>query len=142
MGSIYRNADRVSVLLPAADSGAFECLHHIEGDAMGILYHRRNFIDNSEIILPDPTGEFPTGLRLLTNITQNLIENAKRLRAHMGQLTYWSRAWTFQEWALAKDLEVVVEGGSTETCSRLKSVALGAGMLVSKFKLLYAQRSI
>ncbi|KAI9766107.1 MAG: hypothetical protein M1840_006814 [Geoglossum simile] len=133
MGSIYRNADRVSVLLPAGDSIAFEFLCTIECHAMVILCHHQNFLDNSEITIPFPTGES------LSQITQHLMENTKRLRTHTSLMAYWNRAWTFQEWALAKDLEVAVEGGQAQTCSRLKSVALGAGMLVSKFKLLYGQ---
>jgi hypothetical protein len=40
---------------------------------------------------------------------------------------------------LAKDLEIVVEGGPAKTCFGVKSLILGAGMLLAWYKMLLAQ---
>ncbi|KDR77509.1 hypothetical protein GALMADRAFT_266960 [Galerina marginata CBS 339.88] len=135
MGDIYKNAKCVSVLLPASDKGAYDCLEAIERDAKIILFHRWNFIENSEVTFDDPsTGE---SVKVLTMVCQLFLENLKRLGEHLHQFGYWSRAWTFQEWALARDLEVAVEGGSSaRTVFNLKSLVLGAAMLISRYKIL------
>ncbi|KDR77487.1 hypothetical protein GALMADRAFT_278669 [Galerina marginata CBS 339.88] len=135
MGRIYKSATCVSVLLPASDQIAYELLKDIEGHAKVILYHHQHFIDNADFFIEDPSsGE---RFKLLTTECQLFLENLKRLGEHLSQFVYWSRAWTFQEWALATDLEVAVEGGAKgETCFNLKSLVLGAAMLISRYKTL------
>ncbi|KDR77469.1 hypothetical protein GALMADRAFT_245642 [Galerina marginata CBS 339.88] len=135
MGKIYKSATCVSVLLPASDQIAYELLKEIEGHAKVILYHHQHFIDNADFTMEDPSsGE---RFKVLTTVCQLFLENLKRLGEHLYQFVYWSRAWTFQEWALAADLEVAVEGGAKgETCFNLKSLVLGAAMLISRYKIL------
>jgi hypothetical protein len=51
---------------------------------------------------------------------------------------YWQRAWTFQEWSLASDIDIACEihlGLSAEVVSNLKAVVWGAGQLLAKYKL-------
>ncbi|PPQ66402.1 hypothetical protein CVT26_011272 [Gymnopilus dilepis] len=137
MGHIYRNAKCVSVLLPISDKPAFDCLVEIKKNARLILLHYRNFIDNSDFTITDPdTGET---FHALTEICQLFLKNLQNLSDHLHRFSYWSRAWTFQEWALARDLEIALEGGSADSCFNLKSLVLGAAMLISRYKILQHQ---
>ena len=140
MGRIYGDARCVSVLFPNSDIPLFDCIHEAARNAMGILEHRQNFVSNSEIEIDDPTGISPCGkLRLLTEFSRVFRECIKLVHDHGHTYTYFRRAWTFQEWALAKDIEIAVEGGTTVVSYAIKSLLLGAGMLLVRYKLCYSQ---
>ncbi|KAH0838849.1 heterokaryon incompatibility protein-domain-containing protein [Lanmaoa asiatica] len=135
MGTIYKQARCVSVLLPAADNEAYQCLKHIEWCAKDILAHCGHFVYNDEITIEDSS----TGreVKFLSTVCDAFIKHLLHFGMQLDQYVYWSRAWTFQEWALANDLEIAVEGGSAaETCFNLKSLVLGASLLISRYKAL------
>lgn len=139
MGTIYSNARCVSVLLPESDFPIFECLNEAAKNAMAILTYAQNFVSNSEMEVDDPTGAQPGKIRFLSVCSQLFLENILQVIKNFHHFTYWRRAWTFQEWALAKDLEIAVEGGPAEICFGVKSLMLGAGILLARYKMLLAQ---
>jgi Heterokaryon incompatibility protein (HET) len=161
MGTIYSSAACVSVLLPDSDQPAFDCLDMIAKLAMGILLNIENFMRNRELT----ARESPEGIQvessttddeasaevsataegqrehchLLSSFSKLYLKNLENLRTHLASFTYWQRAWTFQEWALANDLEIAIEGGSAVTLFGVKSLVLGASMLLARYKMLYGQ---
>jgi len=152
MGHIYKNASCVSVLLPKSDKTAYDTFKTLELYAKVILARRFNFLDNSEYEFTNPdTGE---RTKVLTSVCQDFIRNIVNLAQNLDTFAYFRRAWTFQEWALANDLEVAVEGGDGQraqgqdgeehrnegaTCRNIKSLILGAAMLISRYKILQHQ---
>jgi hypothetical protein len=141
-GSIYSNARFVSVLLPSSDIPAFKCLNQIWRVAVGISapanYH--HFAKNTESFLWDEENR--ENIPFLTELSQLFLKNLETLRVNVDSFVYWSRAWTFQEWALAQDLEIAVEGGGTETLYGMKSLVLGVSMLLVRYALLHSRTAI
>jgi hypothetical protein len=142
MGSIYSNAKCVSVLLPSSDIPAFNCLNHFWRVAVGISapanYH--HFAENTESFLWDEENR--ENIPFLTELSQLFLKNSEALRDNVDSFVYWSRAWTFQEWAMAQDLEIAVEGGRTETLYGMKSLVLGVSMLLGRYALLHSRTAI
>jgi hypothetical protein len=139
MGTIYSRAQYVSVLLPADDFPVYDCLSHASMNAIGILYCTRNFIDNVEFEISDPTGEQPGRIKCLQEWSKLFLENLKRVKENFHRYAYWRRAWTFQERVLARDLQIAVEGGPAEAISAVKSLINGAGMLLARYMMLLYQ---
>ncbi|KAF4616091.1 hypothetical protein D9613_011237 [Agrocybe pediades] len=150
MGHIYKNATCVSVLLSESDKPAYDLMKSLELESGLILSRLSNFINNSDYEVDDPTTGQHT--KVLTSVCQDFVHNITTLYENLNRFVYFSRAWTFQEWALANDVEVALEGGGDgrtsagadenlppsmvgRTCQNLKSLALGAAMLISRYKM-------
>lgn len=141
MGRIYTGARCVSVLLPESDATLFENFDSAAGNAIVILSNLRSFVNNSEIEIEDLTGIIPPPgkLKILAEASRVFLGNIKIIHDNIHYFRYWRRAWTFQEWALAKDIEIAVEGGPAKVSYTIKSLLLGAGILLARYKLLYSQ---
>ncbi|KAH0836404.1 hypothetical protein J3R83DRAFT_8004 [Lanmaoa asiatica] len=104
-------------------------LKHIERCVQEILAHCAHFVDNNEIIIEDSSpGQ---GVMLLSTICGGFIQHLLQFTMQLDQYVHWSSTWTFQEWVLANDLEIAIEGGSaTETAPMgdYAEIKLGTGM--------------
>ncbi|KAK6431761.1 hypothetical protein LTR95_012079, partial [Oleoguttula sp. CCFEE 5521] len=130
MGDIYNNASRVSVLLPACDSRAYQLLATLSYTAKEILDRPAYFIFNYEdavAALADaaanasrrtgkqavPENEDiyrPTyGVRATSEQCAEFVTCLQTFDAIVKGFQYWSRAWTFQEWAMASDIDLGLE---------------------------------
>jgi hypothetical protein len=130
MGNIYREAAFVSVLLPSEDLDAFRALDQLVSCSKMLYSQRRSaFERNSEAT--SGLGETPTSV-----LCQQYLDSISSFRQVMPSSTYWSRAWTFQEWAMAKDICVEHEKSLPDTrIDNAKSSVLLAILLLARYKL-------
>jgi hypothetical protein len=136
MGDIYSKAECVSVLLPAGDQKAYDALAKILENANRLVDERwkLNYKGGSmRHELRQPDGKWESALPE-DNVTPEsstparaFFEDVRQLLGDLEGYAYWQRAWTFQEWSLAHDIEIAVEHSialSTDTAeiSRLRNV--------------------
>lgn len=105
MGQIYDRAETVLVLLPAADQDCFTNLRvmmnaALEQDGMGLLDFEKITWDT-----------FNASHQTVVEFFLASFEDHKR---GVHSSTYFRRAWTFQEWALAKDVDVACENRQSD----------------------------
>ncbi|KAH7069378.1 heterokaryon incompatibility protein-domain-containing protein [Paraphoma chrysanthemicola] len=126
MGDIYSKATSVAVLLPERDGEAFELLEKIGDVASIINRHADEFSgrhDNS------------SNTERLSNACQQFFALVDNFEGNLHKYVYWSRAWTFQEWALAQNISLAWEGSeSMVNLSNMKSCILNAAVLMSVYK--------
>ena len=136
MGDIYSKAECVSVLLPAGDQKAYDVLVKILESANRLVDERwkLNFTGGSmRHELKQPDGKWASAppqdevISELSIPARTFFEDIRQLVGDLGMYTYWQRAWTFQEWSLAHDIEVAVEHSvapfsDTVELSRLRNV--------------------
>ncbi|KAL8786548.1 MAG: hypothetical protein Q9195_008179 [Heterodermia aff. obscurata] len=101
MGDIYKNAGSVLVLLPSADKFLYDCLMDLKTgvknqDCMGLSDFERSTWDKFSKSQLAIINQFVSGL-----------ENFRR---NLDHSVYFGRAWTFQEWALAREVHITCEG--------------------------------
>ncbi|KAJ1559747.1 hypothetical protein HK405_009512 [Cladochytrium tenue] len=145
MGRIYDNAMKVCVLLPAEDVAAFVVLFRLTVAAETVLTYLPAFSQNEDI---EVRG------KQLSEYCKDYWRLTSEIEDKLGGWSYWSRAWTFQEWTLASDIDVGLEGafGSRESyvaiasdmpqIDRVPSVKLKAWMAgsgLAKYKLAEGQ---
>ncbi|KAK6438653.1 hypothetical protein LTR95_005147 [Oleoguttula sp. CCFEE 5521] len=130
MGDIYNNASRVSVLLPACDARAYQLLATLSFIAKQILDRPAHFIFNYEdavAALAEATDDASRrtgkqavpadesfyrpayGARATSELCAEFVTCLQTFDAIVKDFHYWSRAWTFQEWAMASDADVSLE---------------------------------
>ena len=160
MGDIYKNAVYVAVLLPSQDAMQFQQLSLALEAAEALLKKRRCFDRNSELVenseittitdshqrlrysdergiyLEDytpPTFEFligpPCGV-----LCRQYFESIAQFKTHMPHSVYWTRAWTFQEWVMAHDLNIEYES-SDGVLLALKSTIIKTMLMIATYKL-------
>nr|OQO20074.1 hypothetical protein B0A51_12576 [Rachicladosporium sp. CCFEE 5018] len=130
MGEIYNNASKVSVLSPASDGRAYQLLATLSYVAKEILDRPAHFIFNYEDAvaagaeaddnasrrtikqaLPvDESFYRPTyGARATSELCAEFVACLQTFDAVVQDFQCWSRAWTFQEWAMASDIDLGLE---------------------------------
>jgi hypothetical protein len=108
MGDIYEHAESVLVLLPKADQLLFDCLMDLKASAL---------LQDGMGLLDFEFATFNTSHAALIDVFISKFEEYKR---SLAWGIYFQRAWTFQEWALARDVEVACENmKSDEGCLKL-----------------------
>ncbi|KAE9369758.1 hypothetical protein N431DRAFT_427906 [Stipitochalara longipes BDJ] len=128
MGKLYGDAAAVAVLLPGSDKSGFELLASLNAKADFINQNRAAFSQNEE---PYPDNR----LTAACNEFYTLVEEFEQ---SFGSWKYWSRAWTFQEWAMASTMDIGLEG-SSDIISNIKYTVLYAATLMSIYKLQQGQ---
>ena len=124
MGNIYRHAGVVSVLFPAGDEVAYEMLRKLAVVAQAI-------VDNEK------SGKFSSGENTeeLEGLSDSFLDLMKDWASNLEKWRYWSRAWTFQEWAMAVELEVTCElAAHKEILCDIKNIIVMAASILGHWK--------
>jgi hypothetical protein len=124
MGDIFKHAVAVLVLLPEVDQQLFGCLTELKE---GVLRQDEMGLMSTE------TATDKTFNSSHTAIIDVFISTFEKYKGGLVQSVYFERAWTFQEWALARDLDVTCENtqsdmGYLKLVSRVKSSVIRAGV--------------
>lgn len=109
MGKIYERADVVSVILPETDYRAFTNLDQLVRVGWVMLQSREHFAHNRDEVVRGMGKTQP-----LSQFCEMFFATLEAFRDEFGDFAYFQRAWTFQEWALARDLEIGCEKNGTE----------------------------
>ena len=142
MGTIYENATGVAVLLPQSDNVGFEALKDITRMAKIILRNPEPFFLNrkdppsrqTSVTIPLEEREAEQTFRLVIELSKEFLSAVENIESTIQELRYSSRAWTFQEWSLAKDLHVQFEGSTeAETITFLKSTVFSCASLLCQY---------
>lgn len=104
MGDIYQNAEEVSVFLPSQDEAAYKLLAKLatKSDTIVKTYNRLGGSGIREM-----NQEQKANLISLANEYATIVEEWD---ANIFKWKYWKRAWTFQEWTMAAEVEIIYEG--------------------------------
>ena len=128
MGDIYSNAASVAVLLPQPDGEAFELLARLV--TLGTLIVNNRGVFSADENLSDSDCEE------VGRLCQDFFGLVDKIRLDVHKYAYWSRAWTFQEWALACNTSLAWEGSDEMyNLANLKSCVLYAAVLMCVYKL-------
>lgn len=152
MGDIYSKAETVSVLLPESDHKAFEILARVLPSARtlvdekwklkyhgGTMKHELRQSDGSWKSAPKEDHVGPE----TSVLAKGFFEDIRQLLQGLGEYAYFQRAWTFQEWSLAHDIEIAVDR-STEvstatttipTLRNVKSYIVYVALMMADYKL-------
>jgi hypothetical protein len=136
MGNIYRHAQTISVLLPMEDKEAYDGLKRLGIAAHAVVKRHKDLG-----MLRD--DQFPSSLEdeSLERLADQFLADLKRWAENVGLWTYWQRAWTFQEWATAREIEVRWEGSAKhEGLSNIKNVIVMATTVIVNWKKLQPKR--
>ncbi|KAF4988555.1 hypothetical protein FDECE_14987 [Fusarium decemcellulare] len=162
MGDIYKNAAYVGVLLPTEDAPLFSALMNATNAAVVISDERYEYLrQNTELgglrrdmeytvldlldgrpLRPDyePVWElthFPE--MKCSELVQIFWDGVWDFWKALPDSTYWRRAWTFQEWALALDLVIRCESQGGETIRGPKTSIIQAAVLIARYKMHHNQ---
>lgn len=82
-----------------------------------------------------------------SKLAKEFFEDIRQLLGDLGGYTYWQRAWTFQEWSLAHDIEMAVEHAitpSTDTVEiprlrNIKSLIVYVAIMMADYKLRFRE---
>jgi len=129
MGSIYQKSQMVSVLLPLGDEGAFMTLRKLAVLSQEIINHVP--LQNSAYLAGNWIGDDVTFGH--TAEAYNMAMNLWITK--LSGWKYWRRAWTFQEWAMASELEIGCESPSeNQIMMNFKNIIIMAASLVGNWK--------
>lgn len=135
MGQTYYRATYVSVLFPQEDEKLYRLLVSLLFCAHVFLSHFENFRLNRDrtLVLGLSLGDF----------CRAFFKNMGEFERSLPSWTYWSRAWTFQEWTLANDIEVAWEGDkNSPSLKNVKSTIFRAAVMVANYKLQNGQYAL
>jgi hypothetical protein len=162
MGTIYSNASCVSVLLPSSDGEAFSRLRDLSDLAQQLLkrpkHFKWNYEDNDELERVERWDEsgvpniplsgdlilarIPRRMRPLYggvttgSLCKRYYHELELFKDRLHTWQYWRRAWTFQEWALAGDIEITWESDvESQRIEKVKSTVVLAAIMITRYKL-------
>lgn len=131
MGDIYRHATTVSVLLPATDEGAYKMLKElaITSDLVFKRRHEFGIIDKQALpIIASPKHEIP-------ELADNYLSQIAQWDSNISKWKYWTRAWTFQEWTMAAEIEIAYEGAPPgDGLQNIKNIIVSASSIIGQWK--------
>jgi Heterokaryon incompatibility protein (HET) len=138
MGDIFGNASCVAVLLPPSDQEAYATLMSIADMARTIVGWSVHFQTNNE---DPPSLESDNNSAVsMGKLCQEFYSKIAQFERDLHSWVYWRRAWTFQEWALARDLEIGWDGPTPDgTVKGVKSAIVVAALTMAQYKLKYGQ---
>src|SRR5262249_12814351 len=73
--------------------------------------------------------------RRLKEVCQDFFKKLLHFSKNLSTWTYWRRAWTIQEWSLARDITIALEGLPSVSVAEVKSSIFAAALLVAEYKL-------
>ncbi|KAE8445988.1 hypothetical protein EG329_012627 [Mollisiaceae sp. DMI_Dod_QoI] len=142
MGNIYRDAEVVSVMLPAEDKEAFERLKTLTITADEIVKRGAEF----GLALPAAIqGQGPDTPSSSSSTLDQLAQDYNKLicswEENTGNWNYWSRAWTFQEWTMAAEIEITWEGIPNHGgLQNIKNVNISASSIIGHWRVKNGQK--
>lgn len=140
MGTIYRDARVVSVILPMEDRGAYEMLKELAVIADEVVKRKGEF----GMVIPGFSDAV-----LLGETSSSCEELADRYDGMISQWVestsrwnYWSRAWTFQEWTMAAEIEIAWEGIPNHGgLQNIKNVIVSASTIIGHRRMIKAKNA-
>jgi hypothetical protein len=145
MGDIYGNAECVSVLLPSSDREAYQTISDIVSKAKTLLGRKGQFDYNPE---DDKWKSEPAEeIKVTGELARSFFTDTEKLQSDLIKYVYWRRAWTFQEWARAHDVEMAVEEPQDAatilpTLQKVKSTIVYAAIMIANYKLRFGQYAL
>ncbi|KAG9767723.1 hypothetical protein KCU88_g7409, partial [Aureobasidium melanogenum] len=127
MGDIYSRAKTVAVLFPEGDRDGFHLVYDLTQAATAINNNKLEFSQSGQDGHPD------TRLQELSQVCSDFYGMLEQLDQTLYRYTYWRRAWTFQEWALARNLSITWEGGMPLNLAPVKTTILHAATLTAVY---------
>ncbi|KAJ4365938.1 hypothetical protein N0V83_008560 [Neocucurbitaria cava] len=132
MGEIYGNAKKVAVLLPACDGETFSQLQLLTETAGCILASQQEYEESRR---DDEDEE-----EYLVELRQQFSARIAGWEESIHRWLYFRRAWTFQEWAMATEIVVTLEGHEDGTIlTDVKSQIVIAVSVLSQWTMRCAQ---
>ena len=139
MGEIYSGAELVSVLFPVEDREPFNVLRELVRKARTLLERKWRFdyrVDESVGLEGDEDVSNTAAL------ARSFWDDIKQLLD--SDVKYWQRAWTFQEWALAHDIEIGYDSTRGQeipvaAIRHVKSSVVFAAVIIADYKLRFGQ---
>lgn len=125
MGDIYSRAKTVAVLFPEADGDGFKIVYDLTQAATAINANKLEFSQ------PGQNGHPSPRLEELSKVCKEFYEMLGQFDQNLHKYLYWRRAWTFQEWALARNISITWEGGMPQNLEPVKTTILHAATLTS-----------
>lgn len=127
MGDIYRRAETVAVVLPLGDEGAYGRLKKLAVVSQSIVNYERSGRPN--------VWGVDEGDTEMADLMESFASQIRNWAADLHKWRYWSRAWTFQEWAMARELEVTCELAShKEILCDAKNIIFMAATIIGLWK--------
>ena len=99
MGDIYLKSQIVSILLPRGDENAYVMLRDLGVLSQAIINRRQPFAADSTNT-SDPA---------FTELAEAYTASMDMWISNLIKWKYWQRAWTFQEWTMASEVEIACE---------------------------------
>jgi hypothetical protein len=132
MGDIYRNAERVSVLLPTCDAEAYEKLTQLGIAADSIVQRSDAFGMPSNNGLRSIAADRN---EVLEKLAHDYLKQMRDWVANIHKWNYWRRAWTFQEWAMAREIEISLESAKDSECLvNIKHVIVNGSTIIGHWR--------
>jgi hypothetical protein len=130
MGDIYKQAQTVSVLLPINDEGAYQRLKTLGIAADAIVKRKGDFWGSGTAPVSSPLK--PEDLE---DVADSFLAILQAWDADVQKWGYWRRCWTFQEWAMAAEIEIRWEGSvHHEGLTGIKNTIVMATTIVTHWK--------
>jgi len=139
MGDIYRNAETVSVLLPNSDEEAYRKLEQLRVTADAIVKRSEAFQISSS---NDPESIATEWTEILNKLADDYWTQMRDWTANIYKWNYWRRAWTFQEWTMATEIEISWESaGEKERLVNIKNDIVMASTILGYWRKTKAMQS-
>lgn len=131
MGRIYDEAETVAVMLPSQHDNMFKWLAELTECGRFILMRRDKFENDPQT----GPGEDEISI-MLGKAVQRFFALIDKIEhdIKVANSGYWTRAWTFQEWALAHDVDISMESScNIASLHKVKSTIIKAAILATHY---------
>jgi hypothetical protein len=136
MGDIYSQAKTVAVLFPEEDGDGFSLMYDLTQAATAINANSLEFAQ------PGQDGHPRPRLEELSKVCKEFYDMLGQFNQNLHKYLYWRRAWTFQEWALARNISITWEGGMPQNLEQVKTSILHAATLTSIYAFMHGVYTI
>jgi hypothetical protein len=127
MGDIYQRAQCVSVFLPREDSEAFEIVKDLA-------------VTSDTILRSWNTETLSSNNENFAALADQYLKVFERWTEGVNGWKYWSRAWTFQEWSMAAEIEIMYErSDNNEGAKNIKEVIVSASSIICQSQMRLAK---
>jgi hypothetical protein len=131
MGDIYRQAQTASVFLPQSDSEAYDRLKELAITSNRILHCLGSVaVDTVDSRMTTDSGFGKSMDILVPQFSRNL----ELFEKSTAKWLYGTRAWTFQEWARAAEIEITYEGiPNNGAVQNIKNLIFMASSIIGQY---------